>query len=59
MADPNKFKSVSYSIESWKDLGEIAASTNRTRAKMATRLIRFWKENKGDEKNGYKNGKNA
>ena len=52
MADPNKFKSLSVPIESWQDLGIIDTRTNRTRSKMVARLIRFYKENKGDKKNG-------
>ena len=57
MADPNKFKSLSVPIESWQDLGVIANRTNRTRSKMVTRLIRFYKENKGEKKNVKPNGK--
>ena len=57
MADPNKFKSLSVPIEAWQDLGIIATRTNRTRSKMVARLIRFYKENKGDKKNGRSNNK--
>ncbi len=57
MADPNKFKSLSVPIESWQDLGVIATRTNRTRSKMVARLIRFYKENKGEKKNGRPNSK--
>jgi hypothetical protein len=57
MADPSKFKSLSVPIESWQDLGVIATRTNRTRSKMVARLIRFYKENKGDKKNGRSTNK--
>ena len=57
MADPNKFKSLSVPIESWQDLGVIATRTNRTRSKMVARLIRFYKENRGDKKNAKSNSK--
>jgi macrodomain Ter protein organizer (MatP/YcbG family) len=52
MADPNKYKSLSVNIIDWQDLGTIASKTNRTRSKMIARLIRFYKENRGDKKNG-------
>ena len=52
MADPNKYKSLSVSINDWQDLGTIASRTNRTRSKMIARLIRFYKENRGEKKNG-------
>ena len=52
MADPNKYKSLSVNIIDWQDLGTIASRTNRTRSKMIARLIRFYKENRGDKKNG-------
>ena len=54
MADPAKYKSLSVPIEDWKELGLLATKTNRTRSKMIGRLIRFFKDNKG---NGKKNGK--
>ncbi len=57
MADPNKFKSLSVPIDAWQDLGVIATRTNRTRSKMVARLIRFYKENKGEKKNGRPNSK--
>jgi len=52
MANPNKYKSLSVNIEDWKELGMLADKTNRTRSKMIGRLIRFFKENKGDKSNG-------
>ena len=52
MADPNKYKSLSVNINDWQDLGVISSRTNRTRSKMIARLIRFYKENRGDKKNG-------
>ena len=51
MADPNKYKSLSVNINDWQDLGVISSRTNRTRSKMIARLIRFYKENRGDKKN--------
>ena len=56
MADPAKFKSLSVPRKDWEELGVIATRTNRTRSKMIARLIRFYRENKG-EKNGKPNGK--
>ena len=56
MADPAKFKSLSVPRKEWEELGVIAIRTNRTRSKMIARLIRFYKENKG-EKNVKPNGK--
>ena len=56
MADPAKFKSLSVNKKDWEELGVIATRTNRTRSKMIARLIRFYKENKG-EKNVKPNGK--
>ena len=56
MADPAKFKSLSVPKKDWEELGVIATRTNRTRSKMIARLIRFYKENKG-EKNVKPNGK--
>ena len=57
MADPAKFKSLSVNIGDWQELGTIATKTNRTRSKMIARLIRFYKENKGEKKNGRPNSK--
>ena len=51
MADPTKYKSLSVTIIDWQDLGTIASKTNRTRSKMIARLIRFYKENRGEKKN--------
>ena len=51
MADPTKYKSLSVTIIDWQDLGMIASKTNRTRSKMIARLIRFYKENRGEKKN--------
>jgi|TARA_R100001163_G_C4876897_1_gene76063 hypothetical protein len=56
MADPAKFKSLSVPRKDWEELGVIAIRTNRTRSKMIARLIRFYKENKGEKKNGKPNG---
>ena len=56
MADPAKFKSLSVTRKDWEELGVIATRTNRTRSKMIARLIRFYRENKG-EKNVKPNGK--
>ena len=58
MADPAKFKSLSVPRKDWEELGVIAIRTNRTRSKMIARLIRFYRENKG-EKNVKVNGKNG
>lgn len=52
MADPSKYKSLSVPKKDWEELGLLANKTNRTRSKMIGRLIRFFKENKGDKKNG-------
>ena len=57
MANPEKYKSLSVPIDSWQELGVIATRTNRTRSKMIARLIRFYKENKGEKKNGRSNSK--
>jgi hypothetical protein len=57
MANPEKYKSLSVPIDSWQELGTIATRTNRTRSKMIARLIRFYKENKGEKKNGRPNSK--
>ena len=54
MADPAKYKSLSVKHEDWKELGILADKTNRTRSSMIGRLIRSFKDNKG---NGKKNGK--
>jgi hypothetical protein len=48
------YKSLSVKREDWKELGMLADKTNRTRSSMIGRLIRFFKDNKG---NGKKNGK--
>ena len=56
MADPAKFKSLSVPRKDWEELGVISTRTNRTRSKMIARLIRFYRENKG-EKNVKPNGK--
>ena len=56
MADPAKSKSLSVPRKEWEELGVIAIRTNRTRSKMIARLIRFYKENKGEKKNGKPNG---
>ena len=56
MADPAKFKSLSVPRKEWEELGVIAIRTNRTHSKMIARLIRFYKENKGEKKNGKPNG---
>ena len=49
-----KYKSLSVKREDWKERGILAVKTNRTRSSMIGRLIRFFKDNKG---NGKKNGK--
>jgi hypothetical protein len=56
MADPAKYKSLSVKRDDWKELGLLADKTNRTRSSMIGRLIRFFKDNKG---NGKKNGKSS
>jgi hypothetical protein len=53
MADPAKYKSLSVSITTWKNLGIEAERTNRTRSKMVDKLYKFYKENKGEKTNGY------
>ena len=55
MADTAKYKSLSCTIADWKELGNIAEKTSRTRSKMLTKLIKFYKENRGEKTNG--NGK--
>jgi len=57
MADPNKYKSLSVTVTDWQDLGVISSRTNRTRSKMIARLIRFYKENRGDKKNAKANSR--
>ena len=57
MADPAKFKPLSVPRKDWEELGVIATRTNRTRSKMIARLIRFYRENKGEKKNVKPNGK--
>ena len=57
MADSNKYKSLSVNINDWQDLGMIASETDRTRSKMITRLIRFYQENKEEDKVDRKNGR--
>jgi hypothetical protein len=52
MADTAKYKSLSVSITDWKDLGLIAEKTSRTRSKMINKLIKFYKENRGERTNG-------
>ena len=53
MADTAKYKSLSVSITDWKDLGLIAEKTSRTRSKMINKLIKFYKENRGERTNGH------
>jgi len=55
--DPNKYKSLSVNITDWQELGVISSRTNRTRSKMIARLIRFYKENKGNRKHAKTNNK--
>ena len=52
MADTAKYKSLSVSITDWKDLGLIAEKTSRTRSKMINKLIKLYKENRGERTNG-------
>ena len=52
MPNTEKYKSLSVDIADWKELGEMADKTDRSRSKMLSRLIRFYKENRGDKKNG-------
>jgi|TARA_A100001201_G_scaffold24661_1_gene27917 hypothetical protein len=52
MPNTEKYKSLSVGIEDWKELGSMADKTNRTRSKMLSRLIRFYKDNRGEKKNG-------
>ena len=53
MADTAKYKSLTVSITDWKDLGLIAEKTSRTRSKMINKLIKFYKENRGERTNGH------
>jgi hypothetical protein len=55
MADTAKYKSLSCAIADWKELGVMADKTSRTRSKMLTKLIKFYKQNRGERING--NGK--
>jgi len=55
MANPSKYKSLSVAIATWKELGIQAERTNRTRSKMVDKLLKFYKENRGERTNG--NGK--
>jgi hypothetical protein len=55
MADTAKYKSLSCAIADWKELGVMADNTSRTRSKMLTKLIKFYKQNRGERING--NGK--
>ena len=55
MADTAKYKSLSVAITDWKELGVMAEKTSRTRSKMLNKLIKFYKENRGEKANG--NGK--
>ena len=55
MANPSKYKSLSVAIATWKELGIQAERTNRTRSKMVDKLLKFYKENRGEKANG--NGK--
>jgi hypothetical protein len=55
MADTAKYKSLSVPIADWKELGIMADRTSRTRSKMLNRLIKFYKENKGERTNGRQN----
>jgi hypothetical protein len=53
MADPAKYKSLSVPITTWKELGNIAEKTSRTRSKMVDKLLKFYKENRGEKTNGH------
>jgi hypothetical protein len=50
MADTAKYKSLSVAITTWKELGIQAERTNRTRSKMVDKLLKFYKENRGESK---------
>jgi len=52
MADVNRFKSISVNLEDWKELGVLAEKTSRTRSRMLSKLIKFYKEYRGEKKNG-------
>jgi hypothetical protein len=54
MADPQKYKSLSVPITTWKELGYMAEKTSRTRSKMVDKLLKFYKENKGEKINATK-----
>jgi hypothetical protein len=53
MANPSKYKSLSVAITTWKELGIQAERTNRTRSKMVDKLLKFYKENRGEKTNGH------
>lgn len=53
MADTAKYKSLSVAITDWKELGVMADKTSRTRSKMLNKLIKFYKENRGERINGH------
>ena len=55
MADTAKYKSLSVAITTWKELGIQAERTNRTRSKMVDKLLKFYKENRGERANGRQN----
>lgn len=55
MANPSKYKSLSVAITTWKELGIQAERTNRTRSKMVDKLLKFYKENRGEKT--YEHGK--
>jgi hypothetical protein len=55
MADTAKYKSLSVAIATWKELGIQAERTNRTRSKMVDKLLKFYKENRGERTNGRQN----
>ena len=52
MADTAKYKSLSVPITDWKELGIMAEKTSRTRSKMLNKLIKFYKEHRGEKTNG-------
>jgi len=53
MADTAKYKSLSVAIADWKELGVMAEKTSRTRSKMLNKLIKFYKQNRGERTNGH------
>jgi hypothetical protein len=53
MADTAKYKSLSVAITDWKELGVMAEKTSRTRSKMLNKLIKFYKQNRGEKANGH------